>query len=75
MGSYIGTCKDNIQETIQKVVTEHPGTTINLGFVAYRDHCDGAQRIQKFDLNPDVGAFRRFVGSLAATGGGDYPEV
>lgn len=47
---------------------------MHVAFVAYRDHCDGARRIQTLPFTEDVGQFQSFVGHQSAGGGGDAPE-
>ena len=73
MGSYISQTKSDIFNIIDDIKAKY-GNEIQLGFVGYRDHCDGMQRIEKFEFSEDVDRFKDFVGSLAATGGGDTPE-
>lgn len=74
MGGYMNTVKTDISKTVRKVADEVPDVEINYGFVCYRDWCDGDKRIETFPFNTNMASFQSFVGSLAATGGGDYPE-
>ena len=73
MGSYISQTKSDIFNIVDDIKAKYENE-IQLGFVGYRDHCDGIKRIEKLDFTEDVDHFKDFVGSLAATGGGDAPE-
>ena len=73
MGSYIAGAKNDIQNIVDAITLSYENK-IRVAFIAYRDHCDGADRIERLDFTEDITEFERFVGSLAAKGGGDAPE-
>ena len=73
MGSYIAGAKNDIQNIVDAITLSYENK-IRVAFIAYRDHCDGADRIERLDFTEDITEFERFVGLLAAKGGGDAPE-
>lgn len=74
MSPWIQTAKTSITTIIANVKAEHANATVNVGFVAYRDFCDGALRLQVQPLTTDIAKVRDFIGTLSAFGGGDGPE-
>ena len=52
----------------------YPDLKIQIGCVAYRDHCDGPDRIQLLSFQPSISALESFLGTVEAKGGGDGPE-
>ena len=73
MASYIAGAKDDIQRIVDTITSSYENK-IRVAFIAYRDHCDGAKRIERLDFTENISDFQGFVGSLEATGGGDAPE-
>ncbi len=51
-----------------------PGVDIRFGLVAYRDHGD-AYVVKNFGFTPRQARMQRWLRSLDADGGGDYPEA
>ena len=47
---------------------------MRVGFVGYRDHVDGPERIVSIDLTENTSAVMSFMNSVRATGGGDECE-
>ena len=47
---------------------------MRVGFVGYRDHTDGSERIVSIDLTEDTAAVINFMNSVGATGGADECE-
>jgi hypothetical protein len=47
---------------------------MRVGFVGYRDHSDGSERVVSIDLTEDTTAVINFMNSVTATGGGDECE-
>ena len=73
MGSYIKQTKDDIRNMVD-FVKETYENDIKLGFVGYRDHSDGAMRIERLDFTGEPTEFESFVGGIDANGGDDAPE-
>ena len=73
MASYIAGAKNDIQNIVDTITSSYENK-IRVAFIAYRDHCDGAKRIERLDFTENISDFQSFVGSLEATGGGDAPE-
>ena len=73
MASYIGETKNQIQKIVSEIV-EMYDNKVCVAFVGYRDHGDGPMRIQTLGFTENIEEFKSFVGSIAATGGGDAPE-
>ncbi len=47
---------------------------MRVGFVGYRDHSDGIERIVSIDLTEDTAAVINFMNAVVATGGADECE-
>ncbi|OWZ23531.1 Alpha kinase [Phytophthora megakarya] len=71
---WIDESKTAIISIINNVKSDHPNAFVRVGFVAYRDFCDGDKRLEIQDLTADVANVQRFISSLEAFGGGDSPE-
>lgn len=82
MGSEIRAAKDtilNLVEVIKYEVSVQSGAEagLRLACVAYRDHCDGARRLQQISFKEDAKGYeevRMFIENQQASGGGDAPE-
>ena len=74
MGSYIQRAKETIFRMIVDLKDMNPRAVIEIGFVAYLDHCDNwITDTMKFTTSEQN--INRFVDELSAQGGGDYPEA
>jgi hypothetical protein len=56
------------------VAEAYPDLALWVGCVAYRDHCDGAKRVEVFPFNASVEAFEAYMARVSVQGGGDGPE-
>jgi hypothetical protein len=74
MGGHINAVKAEFRRTLQRLKKRFPHLRLRVAFVAYRDHCDGANRTQTKDFTEDVADFERFMETVGATGGGDEAE-
>jgi hypothetical protein len=79
MGAWIQAAKDRahaIVEAVKQRINSETGFTaqFSLGFIAYRDHCDGDMRLNTKPLTTDVATVTTFISEQKATGGGDTPE-
>jgi len=83
MGGEIAAAKDSIlkiAELLQSEVERQSGSCaqLRLACVAYRDHCDGRNRLQGIGFEgPDEAGHakvRDFIAKQHASGGGDMPE-
>lgn len=74
MGSYIEQSKKDIQQMVNAMNEKFPSFKLRLGCVAYRDWCDGGDRLESQNFTENVGSFTNYVGNLKAKGGGDEPE-
>lgn len=74
MAGHIRGTQENIIKLVDEVKKLVPDLCVRLGFIGYRDHCDGTNRLAVFRFSNDVQAFKDFVGGQGATGGGDAPE-
>ena len=59
MGSYIAGAKNDIQNIVDAITLSYENK-IRVAFIAYRDHCDGADRIERLDFTEDITEFERF---------------
>jgi hypothetical protein len=54
----------------------YPDITLRLGFVGYRDHCNGRRRIVQLPFTQSVAHFKKFVAAQTAQGGcGNFADV
>lgn len=77
MLSYMNALLSEIENLVRKIKDLYPNIGLRMAFVAYRDHCDGAERLKILsfeETKSDIKKFQRFVGSQVACGGGDAPE-
>ncbi|RHY32513.1 hypothetical protein DYB32_002496 [Aphanomyces invadans] len=73
MGRHILSVKQQISALVASIAGLGPPHTF-VAFVGYKDHCDGADRIDVLPFTTDVAYFERHVQSVQAKGGGDVPE-
>ena len=74
MSSFIAKAKQTIKKMITDIKEHYNESSIFVGFVAYRDHCD-KDLLQCKDLTGDVEDIYKFIDTLSATGGGDTAEA
>lgn len=76
MGSFIEAAKTKIREIIEEVKHIEQKAILRIGFVGYRDHCDGALRLEVVDFvdSSNLKLFTDQLASCPAVGGGDIPE-
>ena len=74
MDPYIKQVKTDIDKVVSEMGQRFPEFKLRLACVAYRDWCDGADRLESLDFTKNVSSFKKFVGKLKATGGGDLAE-
>jgi len=74
MSSYINDATQKINFMVDSIKHKHADSIVRVGFVAYRDHCDGDDRIKTIEFTEDVNAVKNFIASQRAHGGGDGPE-
>ncbi|OWZ01349.1 Alpha kinase, partial [Phytophthora megakarya] len=74
MSPWIQQAKTAMIQIIKNVKSDHPGATVRVGFVAYRDFCDGDKRLEIKSLTTKVAGVQNFISKLTAFGGGDGPE-
>lgn len=86
MDPYITEVKNVIGSIVDSLTRPHGSSSSKLGAgagllssmriacVAYRDYCDGDERLQVLDFTADVSQFRAFLRNVTARGGGDGAE-
>ena len=75
MASHIAAAKDCIVRVAAECAGRERSIRIRVGFCGYRDHCDGANRLQIFDFTNSCDDFRNYItANVKAMGGGDPPE-
>ena len=74
MNPWIEEAKKQIVSIFDNVKRDHENAAVKVGFVAYRDYCDGAMRIEAMRLTKDIPSVVAFISKLTAFGGGDGPE-
>lgn len=76
MISYMQSIRDRINELVNSIDQLYPDVPLRLGFVGYRDHCDGSDRSFLYPFSSDIAAFKMAVGSQKAFGGcGSFADV
>ena len=73
MDKHIVETKNQLKVIIDTLVEEFENE-IRVAFVGYRDHADGAKRLEVVDFTSDASRVKRYLGSVTATGGGDACE-
>jgi hypothetical protein len=74
MDPWIEAAKSSIIAIIDNVKVDHPSAKVRVGFVAYRDFCDGDKRLESHPLTDEIDSVRAFIAACRAFGGGDEPE-
>jgi len=76
MSGTINAVKTKVYEIIKQVNSIESKAYMRFAFVGYRDHCDGADRVEHADFVHDIpgSVFEQTVNGCAAKGGGDAPE-
>ncbi len=74
MGSFIAQAKETIKKMITDIKEHYSESSIFVGFIAYRDHCDGTV-LETKGLTGDVEDVYHFIEKLNASGGGDTAEA
>lgn len=74
MSSWIFQCQKELGNIIDFIKEANPYSEVNVGFVGYRDHCDGENRLTHHPFTTDVEIVKTFINKTSASGGGDEPE-
>ena len=74
MEPFITAAEEHIRDFVRSIGNVYPHMKLRLGFVGYRDHCDGTDRLAIMPFTTDVETFECFVALEVAKGGGDGPE-
>ena len=79
MGSWIEAARTQTTTMIRNLETQIKEKTsfnasFRLSFIAYRDHCDGANRLNIKPFTTNSNDIVNFIQSQSASGGGDTPE-
>ena len=74
MLAYISEAKTVVHRLVDRLAKRFQDFQLRCAFVCYRDHCDGSDRISVLPFTTDKDAFKNWVTSLKATGGGDECE-
>ena len=78
MSSYLRQAKDVVDAIIVKAaeLSVENSIDVSLGFVAYKDHPpEDFTYVTQFQDLSDPGVIKDFIGTLSASGGGDFPEA
>ena len=74
MSSWIERAKTTLKDILKNVVDSCSGNLkVKVCFIGYRDHCDSV-RFTIHDFTEDIEKMKKFISSVQATGGGDFPE-
>src|ERR1043165_1491224 len=74
MAAHIDAAKNCIIKVAKYMEEMRPSVKIRVGFCGYRDHCDGADRLQIFPFTDSCARFENNLSGISAMGGGDIPE-
>ena len=74
MISWIERAKKTLIEIVKNVVESCEGKLkVRVSFVGYRDHCD-SERFSIKDFTDNIEDVTKFINTVQAIGGGDFPE-
>ena len=73
MHSWIERAKTTLKQIVTDVASSCDGLKIRICFVGYRDHCD-RERFAIHQFTDDVDEIKKYISSVQAVGGGDFPE-
>ena len=73
MASWIERSKDTLGEIIDTVKSNNPDLNVRVCFVGYRD-IEDRERFSIKDFSDDVNDVKKFIATVSANGGGDFPE-
>ena len=73
MGDELRYVHNEIAHIVQRIQASTPGIQVRVGATFYRDRVD-PQPLQMIPFTANVGGFASVMGSITASGGGDYPE-
>lgn len=74
MSAWIAEAQRSIVGILDSIKGLHSEAAIRVGFVGYRDHCDGRDRLVVKQLTDQVGEVKTCIQAQRAFGGGDTPE-
>uniref|UniRef100_A0A1D1XXZ1 Alpha-protein kinase vwkA n=1 Tax=Anthurium amnicola TaxID=1678845 RepID=A0A1D1XXZ1_9ARAE len=74
MLGHIAAAKDCIMQVVNYVKMTNPCIKLSIGFVGYRDFCDGNKRLEVFNFTSSYESFKAKLAAVPATGGGDAAE-
>ena len=74
MGSYINQVKIKINEIIDHIKESNPHSEINIGFVGYRDHYNGNDRLLHKDFTSNIDDIKKYIGTVQTISNNDSPE-
>lgn len=75
MGGLIASARRHVGNVLDALKTEL-GADLRVGFVGYRDHSDGAEKLLTVEpLTTDVEKVRKVIDTVKVDGGGDAPEA
>jgi hypothetical protein len=73
MGDELHYIRTELANIVQRVQQSVPGTTVRVGATFYRDRTDPVV-VQQVPFTTNVAGFVQVMGTIHASGGGDYPE-
>ena len=73
MGDELAYIHSELSNIVQRVQASVPGTTVRVGATFYRDRTDPVV-VQQIPFTSNVAGFVQMMGTVHASGGGDYPE-
>ncbi len=73
MGDELHYIHAELSHIVQRVQQNIPGIAVRVGATFYRDRTDPVV-VQQIPFTTNIGGFVSMMGTIAASGGGDYPE-
>ena len=73
MYGHVNAVREQIQD-ITDALKKKNLLQLNVGFIGYKDHCDGEDHFEVFDFTKDTTKFKYYVKSIVTGGGGDTAE-
>lgn len=73
MGDELHYIHAELSNIVQRIQASVPGTTVRVGATFYRDRTDPVV-VQQIPFTTNIPGFVSMMGTVSASGGGDYPE-
>ena len=76
MGIWLSEAKKSVNNIIEEITDNNPGSKIRISFIGYRDFLDISEKrvYETQEFTENLNEFNNFISKLDCSGGGDEPE-